>query len=136
MATMRLNNIANKVVSPTQTTFMCGRNILEGVAILHETIHEIHRKRLDGVILKIDFEKAFDKVKWLFLFQTLQMKGFSPKWISCIKSYIMEGSVAVNVNDDVGKFFQTKNGLRQGDPPVSFIVQHCSRYACDHDPQC
>jgi hypothetical protein len=65
VATIRLNNIADKVVSPTQTTFMHGQNILEGIVILHETIHEMHRKRLDGVILKIDFEKAYDKVKWL-----------------------------------------------------------------------
>ncbi|WVZ79237.1 hypothetical protein U9M48_026841 [Paspalum notatum var. saurae] len=103
---------------------MRGRNILEGVVILHETIHEMHRKRLNGVILKIDFEKAYDKVKWPFLFQTLRMKGFSPKWISWVKSFIMGGSVAVNVNDDVKKFFQTKKGLQQGDPlcPLLFNI--------------
>lgn len=103
---------------------MRGRNILEGVAILHETIHELHRKRLSGVILKIYFEKAYDKVKWPFLFQTLRMKGFAPKWISWVRSFIMGGSVAVNVNDDVGKFFQTKKGLRQVDPlpPILFNI--------------
>ncbi|WVZ75253.1 hypothetical protein U9M48_023327 [Paspalum notatum var. saurae] len=124
VATIRLNRIADKVVSPTQTAFMRGRNILEGVVILHETIHEMHRKRLNGVILKIDFEKAYDKVKRPFLFQTLRMKGFSSKWISWVKSFIMGGSVAVNVNDDVGKFFQTKKGLRQGDPlsPLLFNI--------------
>ena len=46
------------------------------VAILHETVHEMHRKKLNGVVLKIDFEKAYDKVKWYFLQQTLRMKGF------------------------------------------------------------
>src|SRR6266498_1668085 len=43
------------------------------------------------------------------------MKGFSPKWISWVKSFISRGSVAVNVNNDIGHFFQTKKGLRQGD---------------------
>jgi hypothetical protein len=42
---------------------MPGRHILEGVVILHEIIHELHRKKLDGVLLKLDFEKAYDKVK-------------------------------------------------------------------------
>jgi hypothetical protein len=42
---------------------MKGRNILEGVVISHETIHEMHIKKLDGVILSLDFEKAYDKVK-------------------------------------------------------------------------
>jgi hypothetical protein len=36
---------------------------MEGVVLLHETIHELHKKRQDGVILKLDFEKAYDKIK-------------------------------------------------------------------------
>ena len=51
------------MVSPTQIAFMPGKNIMEGVVILHETIHELHTKKRDGVILKIDFEKTYDKVK-------------------------------------------------------------------------
>ena len=102
-------------MNPTQTAFMRGRNILDGVVIIHEALHELHRKKLNRVIFKIDFEKAYDKVKWPFLLQTLRMKGFLPKWISWIKSFISGGSVAVKVNDDVGPFFQTKKGLRQGD---------------------
>ena len=79
VGTNRLNKVAQAVVSPTQTAFMPGRNIMEGVVILHETIHELHTKKSDGVIFKIDFEKTYDKVKWSFLHQTLRMKGFSPK---------------------------------------------------------
>jgi hypothetical protein len=45
---------------------MSGCHILEGVVVLHEAIHEIHRKKLDGVLFKIDFEKAYDKVRWDF----------------------------------------------------------------------
>jgi hypothetical protein len=54
------------VVSPTQTAFMPGRNIMEGVVIPHETIHELHTKKSNGVIFKIDFEKAYDKIKCSF----------------------------------------------------------------------
>jgi hypothetical protein len=73
------------VVSPTQTAFIPGRNIMGGVVILHETIHELHIKKANGVIFKIDFEKVYDKVKWSFLSQTLHMKGFSPKWCRWIQ---------------------------------------------------
>jgi hypothetical protein len=58
----RMTGIASKLISPSQTIFMSGRNIMEGVVMLHETIHEIHRKKMSGVILKLDFEKAYDKV--------------------------------------------------------------------------
>jgi hypothetical protein len=73
VATIRLNSVADHIIKPTQTSFMQGRNILEGVVILHETIHELHKKKQNGVILKIDFEKTYDKVKWPFLFQTLKI---------------------------------------------------------------
>ena len=77
MATVRLNSVADHVVRPTQTTFMQGRNILDCVVILHETVYEMHRKKLNGVIFKIDFKKAYDKVNWEFLQQTLRMNGLS-----------------------------------------------------------
>jgi hypothetical protein len=63
VALNQITEVAQKVNKPTQTTFVPGRHILEGVVVLHETIHELHRKKLDGVLFKIDFEKAYDKVK-------------------------------------------------------------------------
>ena len=76
VGTNRLTQIVHAIVQPTQTAFMPDMNILEGVVVLHETLHEIHTKRLDGVVFKVDFEKAYDKVKWPFLQQALRMKGF------------------------------------------------------------
>ena len=74
---------------------MQGRNILDGVVILHETVHEMHTKKLNGVIFKIDFENAYDKANWSFLQQTLRMKGFSEEWCALIHNFVSGGSVAV-----------------------------------------
>jgi hypothetical protein len=103
---------------------MQGRNILDGVVVLHEAVHEIHSKKLNGVILKLDFEKAYNKVKWSFLQQALKMKGFSPEWRALINDFVSGGSVAIRVNDDTGRYFQTRKGLRQGDPlsPMLFNI--------------
>jgi hypothetical protein len=59
---IRLMEVANDVISETQTTFIKGRYIMEGVLSLHEVVHELRAKKLGGVILKLDFEKAYDKV--------------------------------------------------------------------------
>jgi hypothetical protein len=67
---------------------------------------------LDGVLLKLDFEKAYDKVKWSFLQQTLRIKGFDPKWCDWIKNFVEKGSVGIRVNNDIGHYFQTRKGLR------------------------
>lgn len=73
--------------------FMQGRYILHGVVTLHETIHEMHRKNLNGIILKIGFEKAYDKVKWSFLQLTLRMNAFSDEWHTLINNAIFGGTV-------------------------------------------
>jgi hypothetical protein len=67
---------------------MSDRHILEGVVVLHRTIHELHSKKLDGVIFKIYFEKVYDKVKWPFLQQVLRMKGFDNIWCDRIRSFV------------------------------------------------
>src|SRR4051812_10126423 len=103
---------------------MQGRYILDGVVTLHKTVYEMHRKNMNGVIFKIDFEKAYDKVKWPFLFQVLKMKGFFPEWRSLIRNFVQGGSVARKVSDDIGHYLQTKKGSRQGDPlsPMLFNI--------------
>ena len=106
--TNHLSSVGDHIICPTQTTFMSGRNILEGVVILHETLHELYRRKMSGVILKINFEKTYDKVKYPFLLETLWMKGFPSKWCIWFKSFISEGNVALKVNEEVDYFFQTK----------------------------
>jgi hypothetical protein len=70
---------------------------------------------MSGVILKLDFEKAYDKVNWDFLQQTLRIKGFSGKWCHWMSQIVSKGSIGVKVNDSIGRYFQTKKGFREGD---------------------
>ena len=89
---------------------------MEGLVVLHETLHELHRRKMSRVIFKIDFENAYDKVNWKFLGQTIQMNGFSQKWCSWIQSFVQGGNVGIKVNGQMGHYFQTRKDLRQGDP--------------------
>jgi hypothetical protein len=95
---------------------------LRGVVVLHETIHELKRKKQNDLILKLDFEKVYGKVNWNFLQQVLRMRGFPRLWCQWIEKVVTKASVCVQVNDDLGHFFQTGKGLRQGDPlsPILF----------------
>ena len=61
VATNHINTVSDHVISMTQSAIMEGRNILEGVVILHETIHEVHQKNLNEVIFKIDFQKVYTR---------------------------------------------------------------------------
>jgi hypothetical protein len=120
--TLRLTPWAAKLISETQTTFIPGRYILEGVVILHEVLHELRVSNLRGIILKLDFEKPYDKVQWGFMMEVLRRKNFPPKWLEWMKQIIEGGRVAININGEDGQFFNTHKGLRQGDPlsPLMF----------------
>jgi hypothetical protein len=61
--TLRVEEVADKLIHSNQSAFMKGRNIMSGVMILHEIIHETKQKKQIRIILKLDFEKAYDKVK-------------------------------------------------------------------------
>jgi hypothetical protein len=53
VATIKISHVAQKVITPSQMAFIHGRNIMEGVIVLHEIVHEMHRKKQSGVILKM-----------------------------------------------------------------------------------
>ena len=60
------------------------------------------RKKQSGIILKLDFEKAYDKVSWRFLEEVTKSKGFSDQWIDWVMKAIRGGRVAVNLNGELG----------------------------------
>ncbi|CAD6214032.1 unnamed protein product [Miscanthus lutarioriparius] len=113
---MRLTTVVGKVVSQFQTAFIPGRNILEGVVILQEVLHELRVTKSAGVIIKLDFEKAYDRVNWNFLEEVLHRKGFDEKWIQWMNKAIRGGRVCMDLNGERGDYFRSFKGLRQGDP--------------------
>jgi hypothetical protein len=67
----KLDPVAHRIISQNQTAFIKGRNILDGPLALMEIIHDIRVRKHNGVLLKLDFEKAYDRVNWDFLGEVL-----------------------------------------------------------------
>ena len=109
----RLIKIYNRLIAPNQTVFIKGRYILESVVAAHEIIHEIAKRGTSGIVLKLDYEKAYDKIDWSFLEETLSTRGFSVRWI---RRVTRGGSICVRINDQNSNYFAAGKGLRQGDP--------------------
>jgi hypothetical protein len=102
----RLIQVIWKIILLNQTTFIKGRHIMEGVKVLHEVLNDIHMDKKSRVLFKNNFEKAFDKVKWPFLYQSIEAKGFPAKWMDFIMKAVTNGKVGINVNVEIGAFFQ------------------------------
>lgn len=93
--TERLTPVAKEVIGGSQTGFIKGRNILKGIVILHEVIHTLSKGNNQGMILKIDFEKAYDRVRWDFLEEVMQGKNFPQHWIKWVMQTVRGGQVCV-----------------------------------------
>ena len=113
---MRLGKVCNRLVATNQSAFIKGRYILESVVVAHEIVHSVHSSKEPGVIIKLDYEKAYDRVNWDFLFEVLKSRKFNPVWINWIELLVKGGSVGVNLNGEESSFFNPGKGLRQGDP--------------------
>ena len=83
-----------------------------------------HQSKKEMAILKLDFEKAFDKVERQVLLKMLACKGFTTMWIGWISQILSSRTSAVLLNGTPGKFFHCKRGVRRGDPlsPLLFVV--------------
>ena len=100
---------------------MEGRQILDAVLVADEVVDEKRRSGEEGVVFKIDFEKAYDHVEWGFLDHVLQRKGFSQKWRSWMRGCLSSSSFAILVNGNAKGWVKASRGLRQGDPLSPFL---------------
>ena len=87
-----IKTVLDNLVSETQTGFVAGRFIGENSRLIYDILHYTEKENIPGLLMLIDFEKAFDSVSWEFLYETLKLLGFGPKtikWITLFNTNIM-----------------------------------------------
>lgn len=120
----RLKGVLSKLIFPFQAPFVPRRTIQDNAIIGQEVLHTMKAKRgRKGLVaIKLDIEKAFDRMEWNFLLKVLWRFGFGERWVNWIEQCITTVSYSVFLNGSPFDFFHPLHGLRQGDPLSPFYL--------------
>eukprot|EP00253_Pinus_taeda_P001588 PITA_01588 len=117
----RLKPLLPLLISPEQTGYVEGRQIMDGIILSNEVIHSLKMLKKPGMLLKLDLSKAFDKLSWNYIHKMLLAFGFNATWTRWIMNLINSPSFSVLLNGSPSPPFQPTRGIRQWDPLSPFL---------------
>ena len=122
----RIKAILPKLIHSDHTGFMHGRFMGENTRQLYDLMHYAETNNIPGLLLLVDFEKAFDSISWKFIDKVFKFFTFGESIITWIYIYYNNAYMAVNQGGNVSPFFGINRGCRQGDPISGYIFLLCA----------
>ena len=126
----RLKQVLPKLIDNDQTGFLKGRFIGENIRLIDSVINFTAAKNIPGLLVFLDFEKAFDTVEWPFIQNTFQHFNFGPSIISWIKLFYQDIETCILNNGWSSNFFQTRKRGKTRLSAVTLSVHSMCRGPC------
>ena len=122
--TSRLRNVVTVLVDPDQKGFVRGRSIHHHIMALRDLQHWCTTQDTEGYATFLDFEKAYDRVRWEYLFAVMRRMNIGEGFVSWVKLLLKSSQVSLMLNGWMQAPFEPTRGVKQGDPlsPLLFLL--------------
>jgi hypothetical protein len=101
----RIKNFLDKLINSDQTGFISNRYIGENIRLIYDIMQYTEENDISGLLLLIDFEKAFDTVSWNFMQKTLSYFNFGPNIHKWVKLFYNKSTSAINQGGNLSVTF-------------------------------
>ena len=117
----RIKKHLPNLIGKNQTGFVENRFIGENTRLTLDTLTESQFENLNGLLILVDFEKAFDSISWDYISKILKLLNFSDQTIQVIKSLQKKSIAKILQNGHSSENIMLQRGCRQGDPISPYI---------------
>jgi hypothetical protein len=114
-------SVLPKIIHHNQNAYVKGRTVFDAIRTIDDIIDFTKRTNIPGLLVAIDFEKAFDSLNWDFLIKTLENFNFGLSFITWIKTFYNNITSSVLNNGHSTNYFRINKGVRQGDPLSAYL---------------
>ena len=132
----RIKPYLNGIIDTAQSGFVPGRYIGECTRLVYDLMKFTEDKHIPGMLVLIDFEKAFDSISWSFIYQSLSFLGFPTDIVSWVKLFNNNIKATVTQCGVLSDFIDIEQGCRQGESHCTLSFYHCStNFDCSNKKQ-
>ena len=111
-----------------QTGFIPGRYIGENIRLIYDILSFTEENDIPGILLLIDFEKAFDSVSWEFIENVLKFFNFGSSMVHWVKTFYKNITSSFTQNCFLSERFDVQRGCRQGDLLSPYIFYYVLKF--------